>query len=385
MTAFLFVPLLALTWIVGTAVGSQAASFFLAILEASANPVARDVSWRGPSFKSWMRDGIEWPDGVIADYFAKGLYFAYLVLIWGGPCVLIGRLSAGGTVWATVIAGLAFWLLFPIGLLSSMSADSRWTPFRLGVLVAYSRRPVQTLAFYVLSAPVLAVLVLTGDLVLIHTSKAAVVWSVVLAPVAAVMFFIYARLAGRFGMVIASAFPEEAEEEEEDPRLRRRRRWKKPVNAYDPTTRMFGPTEAIPDDPPSAAQPPEMEGIETPYDGVLTGYGVDYTGAPAAGPEPEPARIIHTFDDEDDEPIRVAPPPEVSTDRQRVAEELMRPTERELALHTKSRVEVPANPYGADTVTFLLNPKTVAPWLALTAGVILLSLMQRGLDLLRPE
>jgi hypothetical protein len=46
---------------------------------------------------------------------------------------------------------------------------------------------------------------------------------------------------------------------------------------------------------------------------------------------------------------------------------------------------VPANPYGTDAVTFLLNPKTVAPWLALTAGVILLSLMQRGLDLLRPE
>ena len=43
------------------------------------------------------------------------------------------------------------------------------------------RRPARTLGFYILSAPVLAVLVLTVDLVLVHTSKAAIVWAMLLS------------------------------------------------------------------------------------------------------------------------------------------------------------------------------------------------------------
>jgi hypothetical protein len=381
MSAFIFVPLLALTWIVGTAVASQAASFFLAILEATATPVARPFSWRGPSFKSWMRDGIEWPDGVFADYFAKGAYLAYLVVLWGGPAVLVGRLAAGDSPWASVIAGVMFWLLFPVGLLSSVSSQSRWTPFRAGLIVAFCRRPVQTLGFYLLSAPVLAVLVLTFDLVLIHTSKAALAWAAALAPVATLMFFVYARLLGRLGLVLTFAFPEEPEEDER-PRRRRKRR-KRPLHEYDPRTRMFGPTAEVPDEPPPRAQPPEMRGIQTPYDGEVTGYGVDYSGrAPVVEP-PKPTPVMQ-FDDDDTEPIRALPPPEVSTDRQQVADKLANPPEREMALFARERVEEPANPYGAEAVTFLFDPKTVAPWVALTAGLVLLALMQRGLDLLRP-
>jgi hypothetical protein len=381
MSAFLFVPLLALTWIIGSAVASQAASFFLAILEATATPVARDVSWRGPSFRDWMRDGIEWPDGPFADFFARGAYLAYLVALWGAPAVLVGRLAAGDSAWASVLTGAVFWLLFPVGLLSSASSRSRWTPFRPGLIVAVLRRPAQTLGFYLLSAPVLAVLVLTLDLVLVHTSKAAVTWALALAPVAALMLFVYACLLGRFGLVLTFAFPEEPADDAR-PRKHKRRR---PVNEYDPRTRMFGTKEEIPDDPPPQAQPPEMPGLQTPFDGEVTGYAVDYAGTIPLIEEPKPARIIHKFDDEDDEPIRVAPPPEVPAERQRVADKLAASTEREIALHTSSRAEEPANPYGAETVTFLFNPKTVVPWVTLTAGLMLLALMQRALDLLRPE
>jgi hypothetical protein len=379
MTAFLFVPLLAFTWMVGTAVASQAASFFLAILEATATPVARDFSWRGPSFKSWMRDGIEWPDGIVADYFAKGAYFAYLVVLWGGPAVLVGRLVAGDSPWASVLAGALFWLLFPIGLLSSMSSQTRWTPFRVGLIVAFFRRPIQTLSFYLLSAPILAVLVLTFDLILVHTSKTAVVWAIVLSPLATLMFFVYARLLGRLGLVLTYAFPEEPVER---PRRRKRR---PPAHAYDPRTRVFGPKEEVPDDPPLRAQPPEMRGIQTPFDGEVTGYGVDYDGTSPLIEEPKPVPTIHKFDDEDDEPIRVAPLPEIPTDRHRIAEEIAKPTEREMALHVSSRAKEPTNPYGVEAVTFLFDPKTVAPWGALTAGLVLMALLQRALDVLRPE
>jgi hypothetical protein len=390
MTAYVFVPLLAFAWMIGTAVESLAAAFFLAVLESSGNPTARPVNWRGPSFRSWMRDGIEWPEGTIGDHLGKGLYLGYIVLLWGAPAILLGRLVGGPTVWATVVAGAAFWLLLPIGLLSSMSSVSRWTPFRPGLLVAYGRRPLATLSFYVLSAPVLAALVFCFELVLIHPTRMTVGGTLALAPVGVLVFFLYARLLGRFGLVLSYAFPEEPmEDEEEEARTKRRRRKKRrrPINAYDPRTRMFSPTEEIPDEPPLGSQPPEMQGIETPYDGVVTGYGVDYSGDPAPVEEPKPAPVIHTFDDEDDEPIIVAPPPEISTDRQRIAETLAASTERELTLHAPSRIPEPdpARAYGVDTVAFLFDVNTIGPWVALTAGVMLMSVIQRGLDLLRPE
>jgi hypothetical protein len=378
---------LALAWTVGMAVESLAAALFLAVLESSANPTARPFVWRGPSFRAWMRDGIEWPEGTVADHFAKGFYLGYLVILWGAPAVLIGRLVGGTPARATVAAGAAFWLLFPIGVLSSLSARSRWTPFRPGLFVAFARRPVATFGFYLFSAPVLAVLVLSFDLALLHPLRVAVGWTLALAAAGTLAFFVYARLLGRFGMVLSYVFPEEPTEEDEDPRPRRRKKRRRPINAYDPRTRVFGPTEEIPDEPALNAQPPDMEGIETPFDGVITGYGVDYSGNPAPVEEPPPARIVHTFDDEDDEPIVVAPPPEISTDRQRIAETLAASTERELTLHAPSRAPepAPARAYGTDMLSFLFDPNTLGPWVALTAGVMLMSVIQRGLDLFRPE
>ena len=52
MTAFLFVPLLAATWIFGTAVASQAAHFFLTIVESSATATAEGLSWQGHRSRS---------------------------------------------------------------------------------------------------------------------------------------------------------------------------------------------------------------------------------------------------------------------------------------------------------------------------------------------
>ena len=64
-------------------------------------------------------------------------------------------------------------------------------------------------------------MVLTFDLVLIHTSKASVAWAAALAPVAAISFFVYARLLGRLGMVITFVFDQE---EAKPDRSRQRRR-----------------------------------------------------------------------------------------------------------------------------------------------------------------
>src|SRR5262245_21842581 len=199
----IFVPVLAFTWIIGFVVVLHAAHYFLAIVESSATGTARNLSWDGRPFREWIRDGVNWPDEPIADWFLKALFLLYLTTLWVGPTMLIGYLAAGTSPWATVIAAAAFWILFPIGLLSAMSSEDRWTPFRISLLGAMARRPIKTLGFYLLSAPVLAVVFLTLDLMLIHTERTAMTWALALAPAAAAMLFIYAWLLGRLGFVMS--------------------------------------------------------------------------------------------------------------------------------------------------------------------------------------
>jgi hypothetical protein len=380
MTAFVFVPLLAAAWMLGFFVAAHASHYFLTIVESSATATARNLPWEGRKFKEWIRDGVNWPDDLFTDYFAKTFFLGYLITLWAGPAVLIGRLAYGSSPWATVIAGVAFWLFFPIGLLSALTSESRWTPLSSAVFVAFARRPGKTLAFYLLSAPVLAVLFLTFDLLLLHTSKVTMGWAIALSPLAVLLFFIYARLLGRLGLVLTFAQPEEVDAKP----VRRRKKRRAP--AYDEKTRWVGPKEAIPDDPPVRAQPDEMPGLETPFDGPVTGYGVDYAGKLPPPEEPKPAPFIVKFDDEDDTPITVAPPPEIDqTDRARIAAVLAIPPKHEVELYLRDRPTEPANPYGSEAVTFLFDVKTIDPWLRLTIGLVVLALFQRALDLLRPE
>jgi hypothetical protein len=385
MSAFFFVPLLAIAWILGFFVAAHASHYFLSIVESSATAMARNVPWAGRPFKEWIRDGVNWPDDLFTDYFGKTFYFADLIGIWAGPTVLLGRLLVGPSPLATVIAGAAFWLFFPIGLLSSLASESRWTPFSPGVLVAYARRPGKTLAFYLISAPVLAVLFVTFDLILLRSSAVTMTWAIVLSPLAVLLFFIYARLLGRLGMVLTFAYPAESEDEEEKAKPCRRKKKKRPKHSYDPTTRWAVPKDEI-EYAPAGTQPDELPGLESPIEGPVTGYGVDYEGKLPPPEEPKPPTVIPTFDDEDNTPITVAPPPDTrGTDRPKIAAALANPPKHEVELYLRERPTEPTNPYGSESITFLFDPKTIEPWLRLTAGLISLALVQHGLDALRPE
>jgi hypothetical protein len=378
---FLFVPLLVAAWMFGFAVAAFASHYFLAIVESSATATARNLSWKGTPFREWIRDGVRWPDDLFIDYFAKVFYLGYMILIWAGPAILLGRLLMEDPVWRLVIAGGAFWIFFPIGLLSSMASESRWNPFWPGVIVAFLCRPLKTLGFYILSAPILAVLFITFDMILLQTSKVSTAWAMALSPVAVFLFFVYGRLLGRLGMVVSFTRPQvESFGKKSKPRKPRR-----PIHAYDPATRAFMPKESVPDDPPPQMQPGDMPDLETPNDGPITGYSVDYSGKAAPIEEPKPARKIFKFDDEDDSPITVEPVHDiVNTDRARIAKELAIPREYEIALHLRERPTEPGNPFGAETVTFLLDVKTIDPWLRLTVGLIGMALLQRALDTVRP-
>lgn len=376
----IFVPLLAAAWMLGFFVAAHAAHYFLTIVESSSTAYARNFSWKGRPFREWIRDGVQWPDDLFIDYFAKTFYFAYIIGIWAVPAILIARYAVGHTAWTTVVAGGIFWLCFPIGLLSSLASDSRWTPFWSGILVALFRRPLKTLGFYLLSAPCLAVLFLTFDLILLHTNAVSPGWAIALCPVAVLAFFLYARLLGRLGMIVSFSAPRPARKT-----TTRRKKPRRPIHAYDERTRMFGPTEEIPD-VPADAQPADLAPLETPFDGPLTGYAVDYSGKPQKVEEPQPTAPFRYYDDEEEvKPLPVAPLDVAQPERRRLTAELAKPSERELELHLRERPSEPRNPFGVESVSFLFDPKTIEPWLRLSAGLVLMAIIQRALDAMRPE
>src|SRR5262249_38301983 len=56
-----------------------------------------------------------------------------------------------------LVAGVVLWLFFPVGLLSSLTGESRWAFFRPKLLSALVRLGTATLLFYALTAVVIAV------------------------------------------------------------------------------------------------------------------------------------------------------------------------------------------------------------------------------------
>src|SRR5947209_2134040 len=118
MNAFLFIPLLALTWAFGFALLTISAHYFLVVLEGTAAG----------------NEEVVLPDEPMTDWFGKGFYLAVLGIIWGAPGVILAWSAGRGSPplqLALLIGWL--WLLFPIGMLSSLCASTRWLPLWPGL------------------------------------------------------------------------------------------------------------------------------------------------------------------------------------------------------------------------------------------------------------
>src|SRR5262245_59008714 len=117
MNAFLFIPLLALTWAFGFVLALFAAHYFLTVLESTAAG----------------NEKVVWPEEPLIDWFWKAFYLAFLAGVWLVPIIVAARLMTTNPWVRFVFVAGAFWLFFPIGLISSQSAESRWVPFWPGV------------------------------------------------------------------------------------------------------------------------------------------------------------------------------------------------------------------------------------------------------------
>ena len=385
VTAILFVPLIAGTWVFGLALLSYISHIFLTIVEETGNGVDQHVAFEYRSFKSYIHDGFNWTEDVYTDWFLKLIYLAYIVGIWFAPSVMIGRAVSDDPAVRTLVSTGLFWLSFPLGVASSLASASRWTPFWPPLLRLMFHRPLGTLGFYLLSAPLVAVMGTTLSLMFGGKSTVAFMWVLALSPVATGAFFLYCRLLGRFAFVLNCVRGELYQEPEPEPEPKPKKRKRKAES--NPLTQWASPTAAH-DQHPVNAQPEDLPPIHTPDEGDVTGYNVDFSGAPAKQEEPAPRRTVHRFDGEEDaSPFAVNAAddrPEPTADRARLREKIAQPNEREIALYTRHRPVERTLPYGLDVVTRMLNTKTVAVGMMMAMGLAVLATLQHALDALRP-
>src|SRR6478672_2298113 len=146
-SAFLFVPLLAATAIIGGFVFAYAAHCFLTVVEQTAAG----------------NDEVVWPDEPYLDWLWQAAYMLWLSALWLAPLVFGARAVVASQTGSAAVArflltaAVLTWLVFPLSLLSSLSASSHWVLFAPRLMLRLvTRRFGSLLTFYVLSGPVLA-------------------------------------------------------------------------------------------------------------------------------------------------------------------------------------------------------------------------------------
>lgn len=334
MTAFVFVPLLALAAVVVYAVAVFAAHHYITIVECTAHG-SDEVRWPGEAFYEWL-----W----------KPLYLGWLAAAWAAPAGLLGLMvgKVGGPAVGVLagVAALAF--LFPVGQLSAFVAGHPWMPFHPKAPWLMLVKPGVTAGFYGIAAG--TVLVAAAGALLV-TNKVVVTYGgpVLGSVVLAVAWFVYARVVGRLLFVLTyakdSAIPPSADV-------------KLPV---------CGADSPVPARKGKNTRPAEPK------------------PARSAGPEVLPPlnRPKRPWDDEDDTPYAVHAP-EVVIERI-VDERVIRPKESELRLLARNEVPPPTRPWGPEVWGFLGQAETARSVLVLALLLTVLSVVVRALIDLSPS
>jgi hypothetical protein len=248
-------------------------------------------------------DEIQWPGDPIQDWLWNAWYLGWLAAVWAAPVSLIaGLVKAPPSLFLPIIiAGL--WLIFPLTVLSSLSALSRFVVFRPTVAWSMMRHPVATFGFY-LSTGIL--LVLSVGLFYFGVTRSPG-WLPLAAIVGAAAFLIYARLLGRLGWFIA-----------EQP-ARRKTRSRRPNRAMRAKISVSDPW-SFPEDEPRAGPEPDTDTDESPVSQAAKANdrlraaspaptGEDLTGRYSSSPDDPLGPVEGTYELLD-EPLPRSPRPE---------------------------------------------------------------------------
>jgi hypothetical protein len=375
LRALIFMPALAGSVIFGFLFLMYLCHYYLTVLE-STGAGAKEVTW------------ISEP---ITDNFWKFCYLGWLIGLWLGPALFIGKAVTAGTAttWLTLaIPMLVLWVCYPISQLSSLSASTMWLPLVPDVFARLMQKPAVVLGFFALSAGVMAVLGVAFKWAFLTKGE----WELLFAgaPILVFAVLLYARLLGRLAFVLRFTKG-----------LFTTRKKKKAQAAVEPQAKS---------EEPKPAQPDELPALSTP-DGELVGYnilladeppkqkkrvkaeavepGTEETAAspqtndksgelypPASVPVPKPPAEARpprkaapknalersrVWTEEDDEKPTAYGVHEAEVQPAKVVpEEVVKPTEEEVKL--LSRTDAPKKPkrvWGPELLAFLGQPGTV--------------------------
>jgi hypothetical protein len=331
------------------------------------------------------QDEVTWPSEPIQDWLGHAVLFVELLGIWLVPAGFAARilrdvwLPGEGILRVLLLAGPGLWLFFPIGLLSSLSATSRWVPFRWTILCQFLRIAPAAMGFYILTAILLGIGVAPWYFAVVGQR-------VVLLPVAALVggaaILIYARLLGRMAWLIqrlpaaprATAKPKVEKRPSVKPRGKKKR--KPSAEVQDPwavpqeeqsrakTAKRF----PWADDPPP---PKEKKAFTPPTPDEIEGYGmaVEKPAEPEA-PTEKPAQSAHYMAAEDYEAIDMqsAPQQEPPLPREQQTELFAAQVRQHIAERTHTAPPPPPQPFFSGVYTFPWYSHCLPPWLALSLG-----------------
>jgi hypothetical protein len=341
-----FVLLLSATMVVGTYVFAYTSHCFFTVVEQT----------------SAGNDEVVWPNDPFFDWLWEAVYMAWLIGVWLVPVVLV----LGGSQ-VVVAAGLV-WLLFPVTLLSSMSASSRWILISPRLLRRLLGERFGSLAlFYLHSAPVLAAAAVCFYCLFMRPAVALVA---VTAPALAAGLLIYARQLGRLAHLI-----EHTRGEAVRPRPTPRRRPRvRAAAAHDPWS---GSAEE--NRPP---QPRELPPVMSPSEGPIVGYDVEYGDRPRAEPQPPPKRRPP---DLDDVPYDLEGSPNVDPPRGPMPADWTNPSEYEMRLARGGAAPPPPSfPWITGVYNFPVYQKTLPPFVIMALGLGMFGLMVQTLISMKP-
>ena len=368
--AIMFVLLLAASIMVGVCVLAYAARCVLVVVQET----------------GLGQDEIVWPNEPMQDWLGHAVQFVELVGIWLAPSALAARLLRDvwlpdhGALRVLLLAGPGLWLFFPIGLMSSMSALSRWVPFRWAIFTRFLRVAPSAMVFYFLTAILLSLAVVPWYYALFGGQGLLVP---VAAAVSAAVLFLYSRLLGRLAWIIqrlpsTERVPAPAKTVMRAPPVKPRSKKKRkpkpdvqdPWAAPEEEEAEFRKQKRF----PWAKEPPKAKpGLHIPSAYEIEGYGfaTDKPAEPETPPE-KPPRSRLAMSPEEYEPIDVqhSPEPKTPTPREPQSELFAEQVRQRLAERTRVQPVLPAHPFLSGVFTFPLYAACLPNVLALFLGFL---------------
>ncbi len=339
------------------------------------------------------QDEVIWPTEPYVDWLGHAVLFIELLGIWLAPAGILARslrdvwLPGEGALRVLILAGPGLWLFFPIGLLSSLSAQSRWVPFRWTIFCRFLRLAPAALGFYLLTAILIGIGVAPWYFALAANRP---VLLPVAAGVGAAVVLIYSRLLGRMAWLI-QRLPSAPRATTKSRAVKRppvtsggKKKRKPPAAVQDPwaapeegKTRAKSKRFPWADDPPPKAKtaltPPSPDEIE--------GYGIA-ADKPARSepPSEKPAKPLPYVSPEEYEPIDMQEASEEPpTTREPQSELFAEQVRQRIAERERSTPPPPPYPFFSGVYTFPFYSHCLPHGIALSLALLVVGGMLYGL------